>query len=167
MNQQSLSEISASIKQKGFLHYANYLLAVGLGSGLAKKAPGTFGSLAALLFYPLWQILGVNISFIAVLASSIVGIFICDMAAKDMQIHDSPHIVFDEWAGQWIALLPLIYHDAHWLYIAVSFALFRFFDILKPWPISYVDKHVDGGFGIMVDDLIAGIIVAILFIMWF
>ena len=132
-----------------------HLLALGFGSGLAPKMPGTFGTLAAL---PLVVMLSYFSSFAAYLIVtilvSIVGIWICGKAAADMGVHDDSSIVWDEIAGMLITMLAV---PLSWQTLLLGFALFRFFDIMKPWPISYLDKHVDGGFGIMVDDVLAGL----------
>jgi phosphatidylglycerophosphatase A len=138
------------------------LLALGFGSGLAPKAPGTFGTLAAipffflLLFLPAWDYLLVMIICTA------LGVYFCQSAADDFGVHDHPAIVWDEFVGLWITLFPLTFVVFEWHWLVLGFVLFRFFDILKPWPISYVDKHVHGGFGIMLDDVLAGIAAAIL-----
>ena len=132
-----------------------HFLALGFGSGLAAKMPGTFGTLAAL---PLVVLLSHYASFSVYLAVtilvSIVGIWICGKTAKDMGVHDDSSIVWDEVAGMLITMLAV---PLSWQTLLAGFVLFRFFDILKPWPISYLDKHVHGGFGIMIDDVLAGI----------
>ena len=85
-----------------------------------------------------------------------------------MGVHDDPHIVWDEWAGMWITLLPFAFigfdqlaeidgFKLDWIVILVAFILFRVFDIIKPFPISWADKKVSGGLGIMLDDILAGI----------
>lgn len=131
---------------------------VGFGSGLAAKAPGTFGSAFALLFLPLWFGLGFYPSLICITLLSILGIYICGKTADIIQVHDDGRIVWDEFAGQWITFLPLIYFGMiSWAWVLVGFALFRLFDIWKPWPIRLIDRQVDGGFGIMLDDVIAGL----------
>lgn len=131
---------------------------VGFGSGLAPKAPGTFGSAFALLFVPFWFAVGFNLSLALIVLMSLVGIYICGKTAEIIHVHDDGRIVWDEFAGQSIAFLPLIYiGQISWLWVLVGFALFRLFDIWKPWPINVVDRQVDGGFGIMLDDIIAGI----------
>ena len=131
---------------------------VGFGSGLSPKAPGTFGSAFALLFVPLWLILGFNASVFAILLMSIAGIYICGHTAKVINVHDDGRIVWDEFAGQSITLIPLIYlaNLPHW-WIVIAFALFRLFDVWKPFPIGFADRKVHGGFGIMLDDLLAGL----------
>jgi phosphatidylglycerophosphatase A len=137
------------------------LLAFGFGSGLAPKAPGTFGSLLALALFPLLALLSVP-AYLAVLAvAAVAGIAICGHAARALDVHDDGRIVWDEFAGQWLALLPLVPVTA-WSWSAfgwllAGFALFRLFDIAKPWPIGYLDRRIHGGLGIMLDDLLAGV----------
>ncbi len=137
-----------------------HLLAFGLGSGLAPKAPGTFGTLAAI---PLWWLLLQGTptwAYMAVLASGFAfGVWICEKTSQDLGVHDHGGIVFDEWIGLWLTLIWLPWGDnlAHNLaWLSAGFVAFRFFDILKPWPIRWLDAKVHGGFGIMIDDLIAG-----------
>jgi phosphatidylglycerophosphatase A len=84
----------------------------------------------------------------------VLGIWICGKTAEDMGVHDDSSIVWDEVAGMLITMLAV---PLSWQTVLVGFMLFRFFDILKPWPISYLDKHVHGGFGIMIDDVLAGL----------
>lgn len=141
------------------------LLAFGFGSGLAPKAPGTFGSLAALVFFPFlaWLVLPAYVAIIVVAA--LAGILICGHAADALGVHDDGRIVWDEFVGQWIALLPLV-PVLHWdvvtaLWLLAGFGLFRLFDIAKPWPIGYLDRKVHGGLGIMADDLVAGVLAAL------
>jgi phosphatidylglycerophosphatase A len=135
---------------------------VGFGSGLAPKAPGTFGSAFALLFVPIWFAIGFFNSILAIAVMSLIGIFICGHTAKVMGVHDDGRIVWDEFAGQSITFLPLIYFgQISWLWVFIAFALFRLFDVWKPWPIRVIDRQVGGGFGIMFDDIIAGLWAAI------
>lgn len=141
------------------------LLAFGFGSGLAPKAPGTWGSLAALVLFPLLALLTLPAYLGIVALASLAGIVICDHAAKALAVHDDGRIVWDEFAGQWLALVPLVpvltwgFTDLLWL--LTGFGLFRLFDIAKPWPISYLDEKVHGGLGIMLDDLLAGLFAAL------
>ena len=132
-----------------------HFLALGFGSGLGAKMPGTFGTLAAL---PLVVLLSHYFSFtvylIVTVLVSFAGIWICGKAAEDMGVHDDSSIVWDELAGIMITMLAVPLNGQNLL---VGFVLFRFFDILKPWPISYLDKHVHGGFCIMIDDVLAGL----------
>jgi phosphatidylglycerophosphatase A len=131
-----------------------HLLAFGFGSGLAPKAPGTFGTLAAIPFFLLMQPLPIWAYVSILIVSFIVGVWLCDRTSKDMQVHDHPGIVWDEFVGYWITML---FAPQGWVWIVVGFVLFRFFDILKPWPIKWLDEKVHGGFGIMIDDVLAGI----------
>lgn len=132
-----------------------HLLAFGLGSGLAKKAPGTFGTLAAI---PVWWLLlqgTPDWAYLCVLfAGFAFGVWICDVTSRDMGVHDHGGIVWDEWIGLWITYLWL---PSGWLWLVIGFVLFRLFDIAKPWPIKWLDQKVHGGFGIMIDDVLAGL----------
>jgi len=130
-------------------------LALGFGSGLAPKAPGTFGTLAAIPVFLLMSPLSTMNYLIAVLIISLVGIYICGYAAKAAGVHDHPAIVWDEFAGYFITMFMV---PISWQSILVGFLLFRIFDIFKPWPISYLDKNCHGGFGIMIDDVLAGLV---------
>ena len=131
-----------------------HFLAFGFGSGLARFAPGTFGTLAAIPPYLIliqfsWAVYG-----LITIAAFFAGIRICQITSDDLQVHDFSGIVWDEFVGLWITLF-LIPFD--WKWLLAGFILFRFFDIVKPWPIRYLDRHVEGGFGIMIDDVLAGI----------
>lgn len=145
------------------------LLAFGFGSGLSPRAPGTAGSLAALLFFPLLLLLPLWGYALVVVVAALAGGPICGHAARALDVHDDGRIVWDEFVGQWIALFPL----APWLtpdapgvlWVVLGFGLFRLFDVWKPWPISVLDREVHGGFGIMVDDLLAGVFAAV--VLWF
>jgi len=130
------------------------LLAFGFGSGLSPKAPGTAGSLAALPVGILLLCLPVWAHAALVLLGLVLGIYLCGHAARLLGVHDHPGIVWDEFVGLWLAMLWL---PAGWPWWLAAFALFRFFDIAKPWPIRWLDRQVHGGFGIMVDDVLAGI----------
>ncbi|MCC5825794.1 phosphatidylglycerophosphatase A [Alkalimonas sp.] len=131
-----------------------HLLALGFGSGLAPKAPGTFGTLAAvplvaaLMLSPLWLYL------LIVMLAWILGIYVCEVAARDVGVHDHGAIVWDEIVG--LAVTMLLVPLSAWN-LLLGFVLFRFFDIVKPWPIRWLDKKVAGGHGIMLDDIVAGL----------
>lgn len=131
-----------------------HFLALGFGSGLLPKAPGTYGTLAAIPLYLLLAPLSINNYLLIVIIMSIVGIYICGKAAKDSGVHDHGAIVWDEIVG---FLITMFMMPTTWQTIAVGFILFRIFDIFKPWPISFVDKNLHGGLGIMVDDILAGL----------
>jgi phosphatidylglycerophosphatase A len=89
-----------------------------------------------------------------VVVAAVLGIYLCGRTARDMGVHDHPGIVWDEFVGFWITML---FVPVQWYWILAGFALFRLFDIWKPWPIRVVDQKVEGGFGIMLDDVLAGI----------
>lgn len=133
-----------------------HLLATGFGSGLSPIIPGTMGSLAAIPFWLLmYWLLPVWLCWLIILLGFAVGIVICQRTSDDMQVHDHGSIVWDEFIGMWMTLMaiPLV----NWQWILIAFVLFRFFDMLKPWPIGWFDRQVGGGFGIMLDDIIAAI----------
>lgn len=133
------------------------MLAFGFGSGLSKKAPGTMGTLVAIpLYYCLNQFF--DYLYLPVLVIVIVsGVWICGKAANDIGVHDHGGIVWDEIAGY---LLTMYWVSFSWQNVILGFILFRLFDIAKPWPINWLDSKVKGGFGIMVDDLLAGLMSA-------
>lgn len=133
-----------------------HLLATGFGSGLSPIIPGTMGSLAAIPFWLLmYWLLPVWLCWFIILFGFVVGIVICQRTSDDMQVHDHGSIVWDEFIGMWMTLMviPL----ASWQWVLIAFVLFRFFDMLKPWPIGWFDRQVGGGLGIMLDDIIAAI----------
>ena len=134
------------------------LAAVGFGSGLASKASGTFGTLAAVPLYYLLSFLSLETYVIVLIITSLLGFWFCHVTSRDMGVHDHKAIVWDEFVGYWITMVAVPFS---WQWAIVGFILFRFFDILKPWPISWLDKKVEGGFGIMIDDIVAGIFAAI------
>lgn len=139
-------------------------LALGFGSGLAPKAPGTFGTLAAIpLFLLMCDLSPLNYGLLLLLIS-VAGIYICGKAADDLGVHDHPAIVWDEIAG---FLLTMFMVPVSWQSILLGFVLFRIFDIFKPWPISIADKKLSNGFGIMFDDILAGFFALIIMQMVF
>jgi phosphatidylglycerophosphatase A len=139
---------------KQLLANPNHLFAFGFGSGLVKKAPGTFGTLAAIPFFLLLQNLSWPLYLSWLLVAFALGVFWCDRSSKALGVHDHGGIVWDEFVGFWITMFMA---PTGWIWIVLGFFLFRFFDILKPWPINWLDKKVHGGFGIMIDDTLAGI----------
>ena len=119
-------------------------------------APGTWGSLAALpIGYILQEAYGNTALIVAALLSFIIGVVATDryMAESNLQ-GDPKEVVIDEVSGMWLVLafVPMTLTG-----YAIAFILFRFFDILKPWPISWADKHIKGGFGVMFDDTLAAV----------
>lgn len=139
---------------KQLLENPNHLFAFGFGSGLAPKAPGTFGTMAAIPFFILLQDLSWLIYLSWLLVTFALGVLWCDRSSKALGVHDHGGIVWDEFVGFWITMFMA---PAGWIWIVIGFVLFRFFDIIKPWPINWLDKKVHGGFGIMIDDVLAGI----------
>ena len=131
-----------------------HFLAFGCGSGLSPKAPGTFGTLAAIPFYLLMQPLSLPVYLTILVLACLLGFWLCGRTAKDLGVHDHPGIVWDEFCGFWLTMIAA---PAGWLWIGLGFVLFRLFDIWKPWPIRLLDKKIHGGLGIMVDDLLAGV----------
>lgn len=142
-----------NLNRKVMTHPVHFL-AFGFGSGLAPVAPGTFGTIMAVLLYLLMMKLSLIPYLIIVVAVCIVGVWICDKSSKLLGVHDHGGIVWDEFAGFFITMIAA---PKGWLWILIGFALFRLFDIWKPWPISLLDKQVEGGLGIMLDDIVAGI----------
>ena len=139
------------------------------GVGLIRFAPGTWGTLFSVF---LWLVFFEKLSSntIAVLLAVILAIVCCHFSSKDLNNKDQKAIVIDELAGMWVALLicsPLIESNYNkddvygYVNVFIVFLAFRFFDILKPFPISYFDKNLKNGFGIVFDDLIAGIFAGI------
>ncbi len=131
-------------------------LATGAYSGKFPKAPGTAGTLVAV---PLWFLLSFYtepLVYMALTVLAVVGaMFVCQLYEKNVQTHDSSEIVIDEIVGFLIAMtwVPL-----NWKFGLLGFLLFRLFDIWKPYPISYFDKNIKGGVGVVVDDVAAGIL---------
>jgi phosphatidylglycerophosphatase A len=132
-----------------------YCLAFGFGSGLSPVAPGTCGTLVAIPIYCVFAFLfNSKVYLILTLLAFFAGIFICGKVSRDLGEHDYSGIVWDEIVGY---LLTMFLVPLNWVWILLGFALFRLFDIWKPYPIKWVDKRVGGGFGIMLDDVLAAV----------
>ena len=130
-------------------------IASGFGIGLSPRAPGTVGSLVALL--PWWfflQHLSLPLYLGVLLIALIIGVWAGGWVIGKIGIEDPSVVVWDEFIGQWIALLLA---PAGWLWMLGGFALFRLFDIWKPWPVSWADQKLHGGLGAMLDDVLAGV----------
>jgi phosphatidylglycerophosphatase A len=136
------------------LHHPAQFLAFGFGSGLAPRAPGTAGTLVAIPLYLLFAHWSPLYYMVLVGLAALLGVWVCGVASRQLQVHDHPGIVWDEFVGFWIAMwgVPL-----DWRWIVAGFAVFRLYDIVKPWPVSVLDRKVGGGFGIMADDMLAGV----------
>lgn len=146
-------EVTEMLLPPGFLRNPVHLLAFGFGSGATARAPGTWGSLAAI---PLWLCffwVPVTAYWLIVALAFVAGIWLCGRTASDLKVHDHGGIVWDEFVGMWIVLglFPDTVNG-----VLMAFALFRLFDVVKPWPIGWVDRRTPGGLGIMVDDVLAG-----------
>lgn len=131
-----------------------HFLAFGLGSGAAPKAPGTFGTVAAALIYLVLPPMSVAAYLLFLVLTFVAGVWLCGRTAADIGVHDHGGIVWDEFVGLWLTMF-LAPPGLGWL--VLGFLLFRVFDILKPWPIAWCDKYVEGGLGIMIDDVLAGL----------
>ena len=132
-----------------------HFLSLGFGSGLAPKAPGTFGTVAAIPPYLILADIGL-VPWIAIIVGGFfIGIYLCQFTSDALGVHDHSGIVWDEFIGFWMTMMaaPVLC----WQWVLAGFVLFRVFDIIKPWPIKLADSKIHGGFGIMVDDVLAAI----------
>lgn len=144
------STIRARLKLTNPIHF----LALGFGSGLSPIMPGTCGTVVALPLVYLLSLTSLSTYIVITLVVSVLGIWLCGRTAKDMQVHDHGAIVWDEVAGMLISMIAVPVNA--WT-LLLGFVFFRLFDIVKPWPISVLDKRLHGGLGIMLDDIVAGI----------
>ncbi|WP_293369060.1 phosphatidylglycerophosphatase A [Nevskia sp.] len=143
-----------------------HLLAFGFGTGLVPKGPGTAGTLVGIPLFLAMMHLSLPLFAMLTIALSVFGCWLCGESARRLGVHDYGGIVFDEIVGYVIAaspLLPTFALNRHGLVpgLIAAFVLFRIFDIWKPWPISWLDARLQGGIGIMVDDLVAGLFAAV------
>ncbi|MBN2871494.1 MAG: phosphatidylglycerophosphatase A [Halothiobacillaceae bacterium] len=136
-------------------------LAFGFGTGLASKAPGTVGTLPGILLgwlvvtaaAPLGDPVALGLLLVVTAVLFLLGVYLCGEASRRLGVHDHGGIVFDEIVG----VLPVfVVLPETWWELLLIFVWFRVFDVIKPWPISWFDRRVAGGFGIMADDLLAG-----------
>jgi phosphatidylglycerophosphatase A len=135
------------------------LLAFGLGTGLSPVAPGTVGTILGVVLAWLVQSLSIELQFMVAIALIVSGVWICGESAKRVGVHDHSGIVWDEIAAMYLILIVVPLSVPIW---ALAFALFRLFDIWKPWPIRDLDHRLHGGLGIMLDDLVAALYAALL-----
>lgn len=112
------------------------------------------GTLVAIPFLFALKALGLVGFWVALIGLFVIGVFICERISTKLGVHDHGGIVWDEMLGYWLsaAFVPL-----QWPWLLAAFILFRFFDIVKPWPIRQLDRRVKGGFGIMIDDVLAAV----------
>ncbi len=127
-------------------------LAFGFGTGLLPAAPGTWGSLLAAFLYWWLPPLPLSVQLAGLALAFVAGCVICGASARRLGVHDHGGIVFDEFVGQWLVLV-VTPHTLAWY--ALAFVLFRLMDIWKPWPIREADHRLQGGVGIMLDDVLA------------
>ena len=142
-----------------------HFIAVGFGSGLINIAPGTWGSIVTLILFTIAETFINNLLSLLVIVFFFLIVFLmsCLVASNDADIKDDSRIVSDEMGGMLLTLyLISLISDEIFGYL-IGFALFRFFDIVKPWPISYVDQNLKNGFGVFLDDLIAGFLSFLIF----
>ncbi len=134
-----------------------HLFAFGFGSGLIKPAPGTWGSVAGMIIaILLWNLTASPLFFMVLtIISFIAGCYICEKASQDLGVHDDGRIVWDEIVGIFLIFAFLPQYDT--LFYILTFVTFRFFDILKPYPIKSFDQKLKGGLGIMFDDILASV----------
>lgn len=133
------------------VHYFSF----GFGAGLSPKAPGTVGTLVAI---PIFLLLTTQSNYFYLIFVTIVffmGCWSSSYTAKSLNVHDHPGIVIDEIVGY---LITMLFVPVTWYWVVLGFIFFRIFDIWKPWPISIADQRLKGGFGIMFDDVLAGIL---------
>ena len=133
-------------------------LAFGFGTGLLPVAPGTWGSLLAVFLYWWLPPLPLPVLLAGLALAFVAGCVICGISARRLGVHDHGGIVFDEFVGQWLVLTR---HAAHAGWYLLAFLLFRLIDIWKPWPIREADHRLQGGLGIMLDDVLAAVYAAL------
>ncbi len=151
-----MTRMAEKIPPRLLLHPVD-CLALGFGSGLVPVGPGTAGTVVAIPIYLLLQPLDLTLYLAIVAAAFVAGVYICEHTSRRLGVHDHSGIVWDEIVGYGVTMIAA---PAGWAWVAAGFVLFRIFDIVKPWPIRWLDRHVHGGFGIMVDDLLAGLFAA-------
>ena len=150
--------ISKQIKRNqlptGYWRNPIHFIACGFGTGASPYAPGTVGTLAGVLLYlPLSQLSLIPYLIVVVVGFGI-GVWLCEVTSRDFGEQDHSGIVWDEVVGYWITMTAVPFD---WGWVLMGFLLFRLFDVLKPWPIRRLDQSIKGGFGVMIDDVLAGI----------
>ncbi len=163
INQHSVSPNQPTFKL--LMAHPAHFLSLGFGSGLAKKAPGTFGTLAGMPIFWLLSRYTFSTQLIVIFCFFLIGIYCCGKTGKALGVADHGAIVWDEIVT---IMLVLAFTPMHWFWWLIAFALFRLFDIWKPFPIRQFDAKLKGGFGVMFDDLLAGIyaILALKTLLW-
>ncbi|UXI67757.1 phosphatidylglycerophosphatase A family protein [Tahibacter amnicola] len=149
--------LSAAQRRVLLSHPAGWL-ASGFGAGLSPLAPGTVGSAVALLPYLWMRTLPLPLYLAIVVAVFLAGVAASAVVVRRLRVEDPGFVVVDEFVGQWLALALA---PAGWPWMLAGFLLFRLFDVWKPWPVSWADRHVHGGLGVMLDDALAGVMAGI------
>jgi phosphatidylglycerophosphatase A len=150
--------LTATQRRALLTHPAGWI-ACGFGSGLAPWAQGTIGSAVALLPWLALRELVLPAYGLVLVFTFAVGVWACGESGRRIGFADHRALVWDEFVGQWLALLPALI--APWWAVLAGFALFRLFDVWKPWPIGWLDARLKGGIGVMLDDAVAGAFAAI------
>lgn len=148
-------EVISRLNFRYLIKRPTVLLAFGFGSGLSPVGPGTLGTLVAVPMYLVLTLLPMEWYVAFVGATAFVGVYICGYASSQLGVHDHPGIVWDEFVGFWITMIAA---PPDWYWLLAGFIIFRMTDIIKPWPISIADRKIHGGFGIMLDDVLAGVL---------
>lgn len=133
------------------IHFVSF----GFGTGLSPIAPGTMGTIIAIPIFLLLSTQPTLFYLIFVTIAFLIGCWTSAYTATALKVHDHPGIVIDEIIGY---LITMVFVPVTWYWVILGFVFFRIFDIWKPWPISLIDQHVEGGLGIMLDDVFAGIL---------
>ena len=137
---------------------ALHWIAFGAGAGLAPRAPGTAGTAVAIPIYLAIGTAPLGAYALAVACVVVAGVWACGRTARDLGVHDHPGIVLDEIAGFLVTMTALPFE---WPWMVAGFVVFRVLDIVKPWPVSLADRRIGGGLGIMLDDVIAGVLACV------
>lgn len=132
-----------------------HLLSLGFGAGLSPYAPGTVGTIVSVPLYLLLSQLALIPYVTVIIAGFALGVYLCHYTSRALGVHDHSGIVWDEFIGYWITMIAV--PAVTWQWVLTGFVLFRFFDIVKPWPVKLADRRLKGGFGIMFDDVLAGL----------
>ncbi len=150
---------------KFLLAHPAHFLSLGFGSGLAKKAPGTFGTLVGLPIFWLISRYTLNTQLSIIFCLFLMGVYCCDKTGKALGVADHGAIVWDEIVAM---MLVLAFTPTNWVWWLIAFGLFRLFDIWKPYPIRQFDAKLKNGFGVMFDDLLAAVyaIVSLKLLLW-
>lgn len=171
MNPSASGRIATAVRPNSsfMLKHPAHLLAQGFGSGLARIMPGTFGTLFGWLSFNVllsrWPEIFTPWNWLIIIATGfLIGIWACAKTGRDLGIADHGSMVWDEIIAIWLVMLFVTPADIWTQFFA--FLLFRFFDMVKPPPINYFDRTVKGGFGVMLDDLVAAFMTLLTLAIW-